>query len=320
MASDVAPIRIPDDWTVWAATDLHGQARAVDRLLVRAGLMDEGGRWIAPERTALVVTGDVVDRGPDTLGLVRRLAALRERAPDRGGRVALLQGNHELQVLGGLAGEPQLFRALLAFGGGATLASVGLRPEDWADAPPDEIAARVDALAPDLVPTLWSFAPYARWGDVLLVHAGPVPDQPLDAYARRADRLWIRGRFFASPDRFPDGDGWAPYRAAGLRRVVYGHTPVDVPALTHDGRALNLDTWKGRLVTLAGLEPGAPLGEATFLHEAAEPRSTDDAPISDDEVRELDRTLPGRVDAWLASIREPGGEATQAGASTASTV
>src|SRR5262245_50338975 len=128
MASDVAPIRIPDDWTVWAATDLHGQARAVDRLLARAGLTDGGEAWVAPEGTALVVTGDMVDRGPDSLGLVRRLASLRDQAAVRGGMVALLQGNHELQVLGGLAGEPELFRALLAFGGGATLASVGLEP------------------------------------------------------------------------------------------------------------------------------------------------------------------------------------------------
>ena len=116
--------------------------------------------------------------------------------------MALLQGNHELQVLGGLAGEPSLFRALLAFGGGATLASVGLEPGEWEGATPASIAARVDDLAPDLIPTLWSFAPYARWGDVLFVHAGPVPNQPLDAFARRADRLWIRDRFFASTEPF----------------------------------------------------------------------------------------------------------------------
>ena len=115
-ALHVPPITIPDDYRVWAATDLHGQLGAVDRLLAEAGLAVSGS-WIAPPRTALVVTGDVVDRGPDSLGLVRRLAGLREQAALAGGIVALLEGNHEVQVLGGLAGVPELFRALMAFGG-----------------------------------------------------------------------------------------------------------------------------------------------------------------------------------------------------------
>jgi len=194
-APHVPPITIPDDFTVWAATDLHGQLGAVDRLLADAGIALDGA-WTAPPRTALVVTGDVVDRGPDSLGLVRRLAGLREQAPAADGIVALLEGNHEVQVLGGLAGVPELFRALMAFGGPATFASVGMAADEWTGRGAASIASRVDELAPDLRPTLWSFAPYARWRDVVLVHGGPVPRQSLDAWGRNAGRLWIRGAFF----------------------------------------------------------------------------------------------------------------------------
>src|SRR5690348_2284941 len=190
-APHVPPIAIPDDFTVGAATDLHGQLGAVDALLAEAGLTDGGGRWIAPPRTALVVTGDMVDRGPDSVGLVRRLAGLRQQASASGGIVALLEGNHEVQVLGGLAGVPELFRALMAFGGAATFASAGLRPDEWIGRDAASIAARVDERAPDFRPLLWSFAPYARWRDVVLVHGGPVPHQPLDAWGRSAERLWI---------------------------------------------------------------------------------------------------------------------------------
>ena len=185
-APHVPPITIPDDYTVWAATDLHGQLDAVDRLLAEAGLVVDGA-WTAPPRTALVVTGDIVDRGPDSLGLVRRLAGLREQAAAAGGVVALLEGNHEVQVLGGLAGVPELFRALMAFGGPATFASVGMEAAEWTGRDATSIAARVDELAPDLRPVLWSFAPYARWRDVVLVHGGPVPDQPLEAWGRSAE-------------------------------------------------------------------------------------------------------------------------------------
>ena len=296
----IPPIRVPDEFTVWAASDLHGQLGAVNRLLAAAGLTDGADRWIAPPSTALVVTGDVVDRGPDTVGLVRRLASLRTQAASAGGCVAILEGNHEAQVLGGLAGEPEIFRALMAFGGGGTLLSVGLRPADWEGRSAAEIAARVDELAPDLRPTLMTFAPYARWRDVLLVHGGPVPDQELDRFERSADRLWIRDGFFESPDLFPDAEVWAPYRAAGIGRVVFGHTPVTRPTLYHAGRALNLDTWRGQQVTLAKLEPGRELRDAVFLTEPAEPRAIDDAPVSADDIRDFDARLPAIVDAWVA--------------------
>ncbi len=300
-ARDVPPIQVPDDFTVWAGSDLHGQLRAVDRLLARAGLTDGADRWIAPARTALVITGDVVDRGPDSVGLVRRLASLRAQAPRAGGTVAILEGNHEAQVLGGLGGQPEIFRALMTFGGGATLLAAGMHPEEWAGRTWGEIAARVAELVPDLVPTLWTFAPYARWRDVLLVHGGPVPFQELERFERSADRLWIRSRFFDSPDLFPDADAWEPYRRAGIARVVFGHTPVDGPTLSHDGRALNLDTWRGQQVTLARLRPGEELREAMFLAEAAEPRAITDARVTSEEIRRFDAELPAIVDGWVAA-------------------
>ena len=295
----VDPIVIPDAFTVWAATDLHGQAAAVDRLLERAGLMDVRGAWTAPRGTALVVTGDIVDRGPDAVGLVRRLVGLRDDARARGGLVALLQGNHELQVLGGLGGDPMILRALLAFGGGATLASAGLRPDEWAAADGPAIAALVDARAPDFLPALRSFAPWARWRDTLFVHGGPVPGQSLAAFGAHAERLWIRDRFFDAFERFPDGDGWAPYREAGLGRVVFGHTPVREPLTSHGGRAIDLDTWAGRMVTLARIPGAGSLDGVELIAEPVEPRAGADAPISDDDIRQLDRELPDRVDAWL---------------------
>ncbi len=299
-APDVRPILIPDQFTVFVASDLHGQLGAVDRALAAAGLTDGADRWTAPPATALVVTGDVVDRGPDSLGLVRRLASLRSQAEAAGGCVAILEGNHEAQVLGGLGGEPEIFRALMAFGGGATLLSVGLRPEEWEGRSSDWIAGRVADLAPDLVPTLWTFAPYARWRDVLFVHGGPVPFQELDQFERSADRLWIRRAFFASPDPFPAAAPWAPYRRAGISRVVFGHTPVERPTLVHDGRALNLDTWRGREVTLARLDPEGELHDSVFLAEPTAPRAIADAPISEEEIRHLDAALPARVDRWVA--------------------
>lgn len=298
----VRPIQIPASFTVFAASDVHGQLAAVDRLLAEAGVSDGADRWVAPAGTALVITGDVVDRGPDSVGLVRRLVSLREQAPARGGLVALLEGNHEVQVLGGLAGEPAIFDALMTFGGAASLLSAGLRPEEWDGREAREIAQRVDELAPDFLPALRGFAPYGRWGDVLLVHGGPVPGLPLHDFEAGAERLWIRQAFFEADDPFPEAPAWEVYREAGFRRVVFGHTPVAEPTLSHGGRALNLDTWRGQRVTLARLEPGRDLRDARFFSAPAQPRAVADAPVTPERVREIDAAMPAVVRAWWETL------------------
>ena len=300
----VAPITIPDEYTVFAASDLHGQLAAVDRLLARAGLTDGGSTWTAPPQTALVITGDLVDRGPDSVGLVRRLASLRDQAPALGGLVVLLEGNHEVQLLGGLAAVPDIFRAFMAFGGAATLLSAGLTEADWRDASPASIATRFDAGAPDVRPIAWTFAPYARWRDVLFVHGGPVPGQDLPAFEGSAQRLWIRQGFFAADEAFPSSAAWSVYRRARMERVVFGHTPVAALTLFHGSRALNLDTWRGGTVSLAHLA-GDRLDDAILDSEPVQPRAIADAPISADEIAAIDAGLPPIVDEWWLRARGP---------------
>jgi serine/threonine protein phosphatase 1 len=304
MPSRIAPVVVPDDFSVFAASDWHGQRAAVDRLLQRAGLADGVGSWTAPPRTALVVTGDLVDRGPDSVGLVRRLASLREQAPGKGGMVVLLEGNHEIQLLGGLDAVPDIFRAFMQFGGAATLLSAGMTEPEWRDWDAGAIARRFGELAPDVAAIAWSFAPYARWRDVLFVHGGPVPGQNLAAWEGSAQRLWIRQGFFASEDPFPGASAWSVFRQAGLERVVFGHTPVAQPTLFHGNRALNLDTWRGQTVSLARLD-GDRLDDAVLDTEPVEPRAVADAPVTPEEIARIDAALPHVVDDWWLRAKGP---------------
>lgn len=304
MPSRVAPVVIPDDFTVFAASDWHGQRAAADELLARAGLSDGGATWTAPPGSALVVTGDLVDRGPDSVGLVRRLVALREQAPAKGGLVVLLEGNHEIQLLGGLAAVPQIFRAFMTFGGAATLLSAGMAEGDWRDADAATVAARFEIAAPGLRATAWTFAPYARWRDVLFVHGGPVPGQTLATFEASAQRLWIREGFFASDDPFPSASAWSVYRRARLERVVFGHTSVAAATLFHGNRALNLDTWRGQTISLARLS-GERLDDAVIDTEPVQPRAVADAPVTPEEIAALDAGLPGVVDVWWRREKGP---------------
>lgn len=85
-----------------AVGDLHGDYDAWIDIARAAGLIDGRGNW-AGGGTLLVQMGDVADRGPDSLKIIRHLQSLRGQAARAGGRVIVILGNHEaMNLLGDL--------------------------------------------------------------------------------------------------------------------------------------------------------------------------------------------------------------------------
>lgn len=77
-----------------AVGDLHGDYDAWRDIARAAGLIDDKGRW-SGGKTVLVQTGDVVDRGPQSLKIIEDLMRLQREAKASGGQVIALVGNHE---------------------------------------------------------------------------------------------------------------------------------------------------------------------------------------------------------------------------------
>ncbi len=85
-----------------AVGDLHGDHEALLDIAAAAGVSDEQGRWTGGQ-TVLVQLGDFADRGPDSLKIIRYLQGMEAGAPQVGGRVIVLVGNHEaMNVTGDL--------------------------------------------------------------------------------------------------------------------------------------------------------------------------------------------------------------------------
>ncbi len=85
-----------------AIGDLHGDYEVWTAIAHDAGLIDTKGRW-AGGTTILVQAGDITDRGPDSLKIIRQLQKLQKEAPKAGGQVIVLIGNHEaMNVTGDL--------------------------------------------------------------------------------------------------------------------------------------------------------------------------------------------------------------------------
>ena len=78
-----------------AIGDLHGDLQNALKVLGMAGIIDSQGNWMAGA-TTLVQTGDIVDRGDDTIKLYKLFIKLRKQAKENGGKVVPLLGNHEV--------------------------------------------------------------------------------------------------------------------------------------------------------------------------------------------------------------------------------
>jgi hypothetical protein len=213
--------------------------------LAEAGLVDRAGHWRAPMRTALVGLGDYIDRGRDSAGLIEFLVRLRVEAAAAGSLVVLTEGNHEQMARLGLAGDAENLEVWLATGGFATLASLGLDANSRALRRDGRaLAMAVHGVAPTFGSFLAGLAPWARWRDVVLVHGGLAASADLARFTAGHERLWVRGDFYRGRPFGPDLDepAYAAYRAAGLRRVVAGHTPMNGPAFFQAGRIMLIDT------------------------------------------------------------------------------
>lgn len=92
----------PAPQRIVAVGDLHGDYSAWIDIAKAARLVGPNLRWTGG-RTVLVQTGDITDRGPDSLKIIRHLQQLQRQARAAGGQVIVLLGNHEaMQVSGDL--------------------------------------------------------------------------------------------------------------------------------------------------------------------------------------------------------------------------
>lgn len=78
---------------IYVMSDIHGQKRRFDSVMKQINLQ--------PEDT-LYVLGDVIDRNPDGIKLLRQIMAMPN--------VKMLLGNHELMMMNALYYRPQKMR------------------------------------------------------------------------------------------------------------------------------------------------------------------------------------------------------------------
>jgi len=218
---------------IYAIGDVHGRRDCLDDLLIRIG---EDDRARGTAKTTLVMLGDLVDRGPDSCGVIERLLQLSQVRP-----CVLLMGNHEEVFIDAWEGDEGAARLFHRIGGRETLLSYGVPAADYDSA---DFARMIELLATHVpvehIAFLRSFRDTYRSGDYLFVHAGIRPGTPFEEQ-RPTDMRWIRDKFLDDP------------RDHGAV-VVHGHSIT--PAVDEKPNRIGIDTGayaSGRLTAL-GLE------------------------------------------------------------------
>ena len=185
--------RVPDGLRVYAIGDIHGRLDLFDALVRRIDA-DRAG-WSG--RVEIVLLGDYVDRGPDSAGLLDRLAGPLPRWASW----TLLKGNHEQAMLDAIDGVGGLKtrRLWLDHGGREALRSYGVPGTVVLIDDLEAIAAALPVVPTRHVELLRRLRLTHRVGDYLFVHAGIRPGVPIEAQEDR-DLLWIRCEFLDSKD------------------------------------------------------------------------------------------------------------------------
>lgn len=170
--------QFPDDQALLVVGDVHGQSRALEDVLRMLGEIPTPGLT----RT-LVFLGDLIDRGPDSLGaMVLALDGAGDMV--QADTVVHLPGNHELLFADAVddpwspAGQSWLMN------GGMSFLIEALGEDSCTAGSEQEVISRLLELMPhpghdDALSMIRSWPSHFRMGDALCVHAGVAPRQPL---------------------------------------------------------------------------------------------------------------------------------------------
>jgi serine/threonine protein phosphatase 1 len=200
---------------VFAIGDVHGQAAALAATLDAIAAVPRQG----PSRR-LVFLGDLIDRGPDSLGTIDLAMQARERA--QVDEVVILPGNHELMMIDALL-EPGAFMTDWLHNGGAALI-LEAQPDCKTHSLEELAEIARAAIDPTFLSLMVSGPTHHTAGDLVFVHAGLAPGVDAEAFLKQGrfaaganHWAWIREPFLNW------AHGWGPEQSWV---VVHGHTPA----------------------------------------------------------------------------------------------
>lgn len=248
--------------------DVHGCYDELCALLKKLGYTVGGTRLapdvVAPEGRRAVFVGDLVDRGPDSPGVLRLVMHMVEQ-----GTALCVPGNHEAKLDRALAGK----KVTMRHGITETLAQLAAEPE--ADTFKAKVRAFIAARVSHIV---------LDGGKLVVAHAG-MKEAMIGRASGAVRSFALYGETSGEVDAYglPVRAAWAAdYRGDAL--VVHGHTPVVTARYVNNTLCVDTGCVFGGALT-AMQYPARTLVSVPAARAYAEP------------VRPLGGDMPARADA-----------------------
>ena len=258
MNSGSVVVSAPENFSrVVAVSDAHGMYDPLVTLLKAANLIDGNLNWAAKD-TLLIVVGDSIDKGPNSVGILDLWISLTDQAARNGGRLIHLLGNHEAEFLAS-PGNDHKAKELIS-----ELAAKNISVNELTD--PNFPRGKFLRSQP-LV------AAVGKW---LFFHAGLFPDMTWAKFQETASALMTNGSYgdplLSDANSLLEARTWWPdpaQRSAlekrimqeGFFGIVFGHQPeaFNMPGrigAIDDGRLIKIDNG---MASQAGGNPGSVL-------------------------------------------------------------
>jgi len=242
---------VPAGQRVYAVGDIHGRADLFARLIEAIDADDrrrtELPGAVSPTISTVILLGDLIDRGPDSRGVLDLAARWGQRR-----NVRILMGNHEEMFLQSLD-KIETLRHFLRFGGRETVLSFDIDEQLYAQASFEEVQAMMHArIPPATIDFIRRFEDSIRIGDYVFVHAGIRPGVALDTQTPE-DLRWIREPFLSHAQ----GHGAV---------IVHGHTITDGPDVRPNRLGVDTGAYQSGKLTALVLE-GEERGLIQALHD-----------------------------------------------------
>lgn len=218
----------------YAIGDIHGRLDLLEKLLAR---IEEDVSKRPAKQTHLVFLGDLIDRGPQSKGVIELL--IDYRPADL--KCHFLMGNHEDALLRALRGERKQLREWLYHGGDTTAESYGVDIAYVQTLGEDALEHALLSAIPDShIRFMSGFLDSVEFGDYLMVHAGIRPGLSISEQSS-TDMRWIRREFLDS-------------EADHGKVIVHGHTVEDEIVRRPNRIGLDTGAYKTGILSAVRLE------------------------------------------------------------------
>lgn len=226
-ASHPAVVELDASPTVYALSDVHGgydrmvTLLSAHRLIARVPMAPEKAEW-SGGAAVLIVTGDLMDKGPKALEALDLIRTLEPLAASAGGRVVFTLGNHEAEFLD----DPENDKATKSDGVDDEIRNRGLSPIAIANGTdPRGVWLRDRPFA-------------ARVGNWFFAHAGNTRGRSVQELELALQQALATHDYddaeIVGGDSILESRGWysadssvaSRYAAAvGAQHIVFGHQP-----------------------------------------------------------------------------------------------